>query len=391
MEMPLYQPMEQISIPTCQLEFQLIVICDGNWLNPVKRSSPIVADFNNDSRLDLVFLSTNPNAVNVFLGNGNGTFIVQWVLLQGSLNILSSITSGDLNNDKILDLAFVDQYANTVNIVFGNGNGTFRSVKNLSLGNDSFLQGITVADLNGDTYLDIAVANSYQNNVRVFFGDGKQTFIAQMTLYSGRSSYPNAIAVADFNSDGYKDIAVLNYYGRNIGIFLGYGNGSFQAQQMSFTGGYYHPKDFKVGDFNSDDRLDVAVAYDMDNMISVLFGFDNGTLGLKAKLVRGNTTLNTAVGVGDFNGDGYLDISVGTGSSSIAVFVGNGNGNFERQIIVAFGGGGTSISSIAGDFNGNGYQDVVIMDQSYGFLYMLLNTGQCHPNKTLETSTFIQQ
>ncbi|CAF1526195.1 unnamed protein product, partial [Adineta steineri] len=258
-------------------------------------------------------------------------------------------------------------------------------------GNDSFLQGITVADLNGDTYLDIAVANSYQNNVRVFFGDGKQTFIAQMTLYSGRSSYPNAIAVADFNSDGYKDIAVLNYYGRNVGIFLGYGNGSFQAQQMSFTGSFYHPTDFKVGDFNSDGRLDVAVSYNTNGWISVLFGFDNGTLGSTAKLVLGNYSSLTEVGVGDFNGDGYLDISVGTGGSSIAILVGNGNGDFEQQVIVTLEDDGYYISSIAGDFNGDGYQDIVAMDQKYGFLYLLLNTGQCYPNKTLETSTFIHQ
>ena len=119
-------------------------------------------------------------------------------------------------------------------ILLGNGNGTFEALTMITIDNSYRREGITAADFNRDSYLDLAVSNTYNNNVDVLLGNGDGTLSAYATLYTGRNSQPKSIAVADFNNDSYPDIAVVNYVSRNIGVFLGYGNGTFQAQQTFF-------------------------------------------------------------------------------------------------------------------------------------------------------------
>ncbi|CAF4016489.1 unnamed protein product, partial [Adineta steineri] len=377
------------TVPSCQLQFQPIKI-DVRYDSPGLQS-PILADFNNDGRLDLAFISEDYSAVNLMLVNGNGTLTLQWTFFAGSLANLQDVTFSDLNGDSILDLTFTEQYANHVGIFFGYGNGTFDTLTILSTGNNSHPYGITVANFNGDNYLDIAVANEYGNNVGVFLGTGNRTFSAQTTFATGFSSQPTWIVAADFNNDGYTDIAVVNYVDRNIGVFLGHGNGMFDAQQTSFTGGYYYVNGFAIGDFNSDGHLDAAFPYQYsftdEGGLGILFGYGNGTLTGRKTFNMGTALVLSEITVGDFNGDGYLDVVVSSGDNlGLNVLVGDGNGNFGLQTMTWNQSYGSWVTLNVGDFNDDGYQDIVYADDSAN-LYIFLNTGQCYPNKTLKTST----
>ncbi|CAF4048764.1 unnamed protein product [Adineta steineri] len=377
------------TIPSCQLQFQPIKI--GIRYDSPGLQSPILADFNNDGRLDLAFISYYYTTVNLMVGNGDGTLTLQWKFFAGILGYILDVTCGDLNGDSILDLSFTDQYANHVGIFFGYGNGTFDTLTILSTGNNSHPYGITVANFNGDNYLDIAVANEYGNNVGVFLGTGNRTFSAQTTFATGFSSQPTWIVAADFNNDGYTDIAVVNYVDRNIGVFLGHGNGMFDAQQTSFTGGYYYVNGFAIGDFNSDGHLDAAFPYQYsftdEGGLGILFGYGNGTLTGRKTFNMGTTLVLSEITVGDFNGDGYLDVVVSSGDNlGLNVLVGDGNGNFGLQTMTWNQSYGSWVTLNVGDFNDDGYQDIVYADDSAN-LYIFLNTGQCYPNKTLKTST----
>src|SRR5215472_1474075 len=64
---------------------------------------------------------------------------------------------GDFNGDGKQDLAVVNEGSNTVSILLGNGDGTFRPAVNYATG--SLPVGVAVGDLNGDGHLDLAVAN----------------------------------------------------------------------------------------------------------------------------------------------------------------------------------------------------------------------------------------
>ena len=55
------------------------------------------------------------------------------------------------------------------------------------------------------------------------------------------------------------DIVVANFLSCNIGVFLGYGNGSFATIVTYSTGRHAFPLTVTVADFNNDDRLDIAV------------------------------------------------------------------------------------------------------------------------------------
>src|SRR5260370_34807429 len=82
----------------------------------------------------------------------------------------------------------------------------------------------------------------------------RSTLFPYTTL--GRS--PFSVAVGDFNGDGALDLAVTNFGSGDVSVFLGNGDGSFQAARNFQAGG--NPRSVAVGDFNGDGRLDLAVA-----------------------------------------------------------------------------------------------------------------------------------
>src|SRR5439155_7272305 len=89
---------------------------------------------------------------------------------------------------------------------------------------------------------------------------------------------PNSVATADFNGDGKLDLAVANFSGNTVSIFLGNGDGTFHVQLDYATG--TDPYSVAVGDFNRDGKMDLAVANGLGssgNTVSVLLGNGDGT------------------------------------------------------------------------------------------------------------------
>jgi hypothetical protein len=84
-----------------------------------------------------------------------------------------------------------------------------------------------VGDFNGDGKLDFTTANYLGNNVGVHISYSNESFGGIITYSTGFNSYPYSVAVGDFNNNNQSDAVVANYETNNIGIFLGYGDGSF--------------------------------------------------------------------------------------------------------------------------------------------------------------------
>ena len=365
-----------IIVPVCQLRFQAIsIITPYPGFSYYK--SPIVDDFNNDGLLDIAFFSSLDYSIYISFGYGNGTFGMFSAFLVGYVGRFGSMTVADFNGDNRFDIALTDSYLGCVNILLGNIDGTFENTRTLCMGPDSYLETINTADFNGDTYIDIAVVNTFGDNIAVFLGNGDGNFSMQTILYTGNETYSNSIAITDFNGDAYLDIAVANALDRNIGIFLGHGDGTFDVQKTFFTGGGINPMYIAVGDFNNDTYQDVVFSYN-GKRVGIMFGYGNGNFSEKRKFNIESALPGCPIAVVDLNRDGYLDIVVAQMFLySVSILIGDGKGNFNVQTIFSTELRNTFTEIAIGDINNDGYQDVIALDTDSGSLDLILNTGIC--------------
>jgi FG-GAP-like repeat/Abnormal spindle-like microcephaly-assoc'd, ASPM-SPD-2-Hydin len=237
-------------------------------------------------------------------------------------------------------------------------------------------QAVAVGDFNGDGNEDVVVVNGNGNSLSVFLGNGNGTFQAPTTSYQTAVGFPLAVAVGDFNNDGKLDLAVVVERAAEVSILLGNGDGTFQTHLDFITGN--NPLGLALGDFNRDGNLDVAVVNSQDNTVSILLGNGNGTLQNKQDYATGSGPQSVAVG--DVNGDGYLDlVTANNNDNTISVLLGNGNGTFNAPSPFATAPVPTGV--ILADFNKDGKLDAAVSTASTHFSILLGNgdgTFQTH-------------
>jgi hypothetical protein len=242
------------------------------------------------------------------LGYGNGDFSGPYRF--GAAGFFSPIfvAGSDFNNDGFLDMALFDQYR--LYVFLGSTFNSFLNVKTFSTGFGSSPISVSVGDFNKDKIMDVVVANSGSDSIGIFLGLGIGIFGNQTTYSSGIGSMPYSVAVGDFDNDGQLDIGVANYGSGNVGIFLGYGNGSFASQITYFTDPSSNPYSIVVSDINNDRRLDIIIANYGSNYVVIMFGVGNGTFTNKTDISMGYDARPGFVAVADLNNDESLDIAV---------------------------------------------------------------------------------
>jgi phospholipase C len=319
-------------------------------------SSPIAmvtGDFNEDGKLDMAVVNQSANTVSILLGNGDGTFTSGASV--GTGNQPSPIAVGDFDRDGHLDLAIGNVADSTVTILLGDGKGGFTAVPTLINTVDPV--SVAVGDFDGDGRLDLAVANFSVNTIAVFLGNGDGTFRNTSTpplLLNG----PSFIAVADFTGEGVADLAIANKSGNSVTIARGRGDGSFVTTGTVTTG--TAPVWIGVADFSGDSKQDLAVVNQGSNTVTVVPGNGNGTF--QGGTDTGTGTGPNSIAIGDVNGDGILDLVTANGvSSNVTVLLGSGGGAFTAQPNVSTNTGPASV--VIGNFNNNGKLNLAVADQ----------------------------
>jgi large repetitive protein len=239
-------------------------------------SSPAVADFNGDGKLDLVVsncgngCNTGTGTVGVLLGNGDATF--QTAVTYGSGGVgANKVVVADVNGDGKPDLIVPNSCASSANcpigpgsvgVLLGKGDGTFQAAVTYGSGGD-YAFSVAVADINGDGKLDVLVANSCGNTacslagpLGVLLGNGDGTFQPVIPYSSG--AYLGRIALADVNGDGKLDVVTTSGT-VDVMVLLGNGDGTFQAPVFIYGTGGFGANGLAVADVNGDGRPDVMV------------------------------------------------------------------------------------------------------------------------------------
>ena len=272
----------------------------------------------------------------------------------------------DLNGDTYPDMAVVNYSSGTVSVLLGDGSGGFAAATAFPTGTDPYA--VAVADLNGDTYPDLAVTNYLSGTVSVLLGDGSGGFGAKADFATGDGPY--SVAVGDLNGDTYPDLAVANYGSGSVSVLLGDGAGGFGAKADFATGDA--PASVAVVDLNADTYLDLAVANFDSNSVSVLLGDGAGGFGAKTDFATGDGPYSMAVG--DLNGDTYPDLATsGWYSDTVSVLLGDGTGAFGPK--TDFTTGASPIGVAVGDLNGDTYPDLAVANYGSGSVSVLLGNG----------------
>lgn len=272
-----------------------------------------------------------------------------------------AVVAGDFNGDGKLDLAVVIFGTNSVSILLGDGYGGFTTAPGSPVAVGTGPDALSVGDFNGDGFEDLVVANHDSDDVTILLGNGDGSFTQAPGSPTSVGTGPYALATGDFNRDGKLDFAVINQASNNVAILLGNGDGTFMPAAGSTPDVGAVPTSLAVGDFNGDGKLDLAVVNNGSSNVTILLGDGAGGFtqapGSPINVQPGPQMLVT----GDFNSDGKLDLAVttnnGTGGDSVAIILGNGDGSFAPPANLFLATEVTQGIGI-GDFEGNGKVDL---------------------------------
>ena len=189
---------------------------------------------------------------------------------------------------------------------------------------------VAIGDFNRDTWIDMVIVNSIVSRIGVYFGNANGTFIKEDEYSTGITSHPKMAAVDNLNNDSYLDIAVANYNTHSIGIFYGFGNGSFR-DQIEISTGISQPLSLHLVDFNNDTFIDIIVINYGTNSISIFYGNRDGNFVNRFTYSTGYDSFPYALTTGDLNNDNCLDIVIANfGTNDIHLVFFNSNNTIQQ-------------------------------------------------------------
>lgn len=255
-------------------------------------------DFNLNGEPDLVLATTS--GLQVVTSNGNGAFFQGSNLLIGTS--FNSVATGDVNGDGRTDAVATIANASQVVVFIHNGMGL---APGLTFPTGMGAQDVKLALVDNGPTLDVVTANS-SSSVSVLLGTGTGSFGAPAT--TAVPSTAHAVDVANLNGDAFPDLAVANFPvmgSSGVTVLIGNGTGSFLSLGTFAAGS--QPRDVTLADVDADGRVDAVVANLNSDSVSILLGTGSGSLGTPTNYVVNDGPW--AVIATDLNGSGTIDVA----------------------------------------------------------------------------------
>jgi hypothetical protein len=343
----------------------------------------------NNGNIDLAIANKGSNTVSILLGQSDstdtatGTFVAGTDVPTGKAPVsLATAEFYDIAATGFLDLAVANQTDDTISVYQGDGDGTFKApvVTKLPAGFEP--TSLVTGRFTNSTHTDLVVTEKsiVTNNagiVQILLGNGDGTFTQPAGSTYTVGNTPTFVTTGDFNADGVTDLVIANsgapsvatngaaVTGDSVSILFGNpnptqvdtGNGTFTAQTVYAAG--TGPTSIAVADYNQDGSPDLAMSDSGDNAVTILFNEGTGIFTSSIPEIPVGTDPVSIVSA-DFNGDGRPDAATADNGAAEATVILN-----SIDLL------GSGISSEGTPFPGAQYLDVGLKVKA---------TPRIHPN-----------
>jgi hypothetical protein len=285
----------------------------------------------------------------------------KFLQLETKSDTTANISFGDFDGDGHLDILLVKgrHWPIVDRVLLGDGKGGIKKAYDLGKIADRSYTGV-VADFNGDGFPDIAISNDAPDRKLVYFNDGKGNFTVGAEF--GLPDWPTRnLSIADINNDGLPDLILANRgeLGNTSNyVCLNKGKGQFNSDCIPFA--RYPATTITPADFNKDGYIDLVVPHRDSGQSYVYFGGSDHSFSDDRRIPFGppDATIRVAA-VADFNGDGFPDIVTIDENKGVYLYFGQKDQTFSAGFSLADSKPIPYGLAVA-DLNNDGKMDIIV-------------------------------